>query len=156
MLSSTLRKALHDTLPVCLTLRCQVRSQNGLKHTPEYAQKCTSNCTGYHLPACLTIHSNVRSQDALKYSSKHAPNYTHQRQDTPNLTWLYDPMYAPGCSIQRLAELQAPRNGRSGAESRWQEVEGGSGRNHDISRYLSLNHIFSAATITRSHNASLS
>jgi len=33
--------------------------------------------------------------------------YTLQSQDTPNLTRLYALIYASGCSIQRLAELQA-------------------------------------------------
>jgi len=76
-------------------------------------------------------------------------------------------MYAPECSIQRLAELQAPGTGRHVAGGgRWEagggrwEVgggmgeAGGSGRNHDVGRYDSLNLIFSAPTVTVSHDAS--
>jgi hypothetical protein len=71
-------------------------------------------------------------------------------------------MYAPGCSIQRLAELQAPGTGRrmAGDErqeeaGRWQAADGG-GQNHDVGRHYSLNLIFSVATATRSHDASWS
>jgi len=52
------------------------------------------------LPACLTIRSRVHLRVARKY--------TLNTQDTPNLTWLCAPKYAPACSIQRLAELQKP------------------------------------------------
>jgi hypothetical protein len=79
-------------------------------------------------------------------------------------------MYAPACSIQRLAELQALGIGRREAGGIWRAVFGGRHvacgvwqvaggvccRNHDVGRYGSLNRIFSAATTTRSHNASQS
>ena len=86
-------------------------------------------------------------------------------------------MYAPACSIQRLAELQMLCNGRRAAGGVWRAVFGGwraewaygvwrvacsrwqaayGGRNHDVGRYHSLNLIFSAATATKSHDASRS
>jgi len=91
-------------------------------------------------------------------------------------------MYTPACSIQRLAELQTPGTGRRQLQApgtmrreaggvrwvvfggryvacsvlcgRWRAVYGG--RNHDIGGYHGLNFIFSAATVTRSHDASWS
>jgi hypothetical protein len=77
------------------------------------------------LPAYLTVRSQVSSQDALKHPPGNAPKYALQRQDTPNLTGLYAPMYAPGCSIQRLAELQAPGTGRRVARGEWRVAGGG-------------------------------
>jgi hypothetical protein len=77
-------------------------------------------------------------------------------------------MYAPACWIQRLAELQTPGTGRREAGGVRQAVVGGrrvvcgrwraayGGRNHDVGRYHSLNLIFSAATTTRSQDASYS
>ena len=79
-------------------------------------------------------------------------------------------MYAPVCSILRLAELQAPGTGTREAGGVWWAVFGGRHvacgvrqmaggvwwPNHDVSRYHSLNLIFSAATVTRSHDASWS
>ena len=122
------------------------------------------------LPACLTVHSQVNSQDAHKQTPQHAPKYTLKRQDTPNLTWLYAPMYAPGCSIHRLIEWQAPVTGRRVAGGDWWALFGGQHvacgvcqiaggvwwPNHDVGRYHTLNPIFSSATVTRSHNASCS
>ena len=57
-------------------------------------------------------------------------------------------MYAPGCSIQRLAELQAAGTRKRVAGDGWRKA-GGGGRNHEVSSYLSLSRIFSAATATR-------
>jgi hypothetical protein len=76
-------------------------------------------------------------------------------------------MYAPACSIQRLAELQVPGTRRRMAGGVRRAVFGGrvacgvwraayGGRNHDVGRYHSLNLIFSAPTATRSHDASRS
>jgi len=164
MLSRTLPIALDGTLPAWLTVRSQVSSQDALEHTPENALKYTPNRTRWH------------SQPISLY----APKYTLKRQDTPKLTWLYAPMYAPTCSIQRLAQLQTPGTGRREAGGGWRAVFGGwrvacgvwrvacgvwrvacgvwrvayIGRNHDVGRYGSLNLIFSAATMTTSHDAS--
>jgi len=76
------------------------------------------------LPACLTIRSQVSSQDTLKHKADPAPKYTLQRQNPPNFTWLYAPVYAVGCSSQRLAELQASGTGRWVVGGRWREAGG--------------------------------
>jgi hypothetical protein len=91
-------------------------------------------------------------------------------------------MYAPVCSVQRLAELQVPGNGRHEAGGGWRvsiqrlaelQAAGGLrqvatggwrmvaenhdiGQYHDVGRYHSLNLIFSPATLKRSHDASWS
>jgi len=141
----TLPITLDGTLPACLTVCSQVSSQDSLKHTPEHAFKYTPNSTRWH------------SQPTWLY----APKYTLKRQDTPNLSWLYAPMYAPVCSIQRLAELQAPGTrrreaggGRRVAGGGWLAVYGG--WNHVVGRYHSLNLIIDMATVTKSHDASSS
>jgi len=41
------------TLPACLTIRCQVSSQDALKRTPEHALKYTPNCIRWHIPSLL-------------------------------------------------------------------------------------------------------
>ena len=94
MLSSILPIALDDTLPVCLTIRSQVSSQDVLNHTPEHALKYTPNCPRWHtpslvdymLPSKLSRHSQehlrVRTQVHLRVARK----YTPKREDTPNLT----------------------------------------------------------------------
>ena len=115
-LSRTLPFALNDTLPPCLTIRSQVSSQDALNHTPEDTLKYTPYCTRWHTPSLLDSTLPVSSQDTLKHTPEHALKYT------PNLTWLYASMYAPGCSIQRLAELQVPGTGRRVAGGRWHMV----------------------------------
>jgi len=117
ILSRTLPIALDDTLPACLTILSQVSSQDSpmytckyvLKYTPELALQDAPNCTRWHTPCLLdcTLPSILSrcSQNALKHTPKHAPKCTLKRHNTPNLTWLYTPMYAPGCSIERLAEM---------------------------------------------------
>ena len=126
-----------------------IKLRNALRCTLPNTLWCTLltaiDCT---LPACLTVCSQVSSQDALKHTPEHALKYT------PNLTWLYARIYAPGCSTQRLAELQVPGTGWRVAGGGWRVTYGG--RNHDVGRYYSLNHIFSAPTATRSHDASWS
>ena len=147
MLSRTLPIALDGTLPACLTIRSQVSYQDAPKYTPNILPSTPPSTFSSTLPsmlsrtllialddippAYLTVRSQVSSQDALKHTPGHAPKYTLQRQDTPNLTRLYAPMYAPGCSIQRLAELQAPGTGRRVARGEWRVAGGvgnGSGR----------------------------
>jgi len=144
-LSNTLPFTLHGTHPASLTVRSQVSSHDAFKHTPSLLHymlwgkitKCSQALSRVPprktlrialdgtLTVCLTVRSRVSSQCALKHTPEHTPKYTVQLQDTPNLTWLYAVMYAPGCSIQRLAELQAPGTGRQVAGGgRW-EVGGG-------------------------------
>ena len=115
-----------------LSRHSQIHSEYTSKYTAEYVLKYTPghsfqdapNCTRWHtpsvldctLPIQLSRRSQVHSQLHLMVHSQptwlYAPKYTLSRKDTPNLTWLYDPMYSPACSIQRLAELQT-----SGTES---------------------------------------
>jgi len=96
------------TLSACLTLPFHGSVWSALWHTPEYALKYTPIALNATVTFWLNIHSKVISQDGLTYTPEHALHYSLQMQDTPNLSWLFVPMYAPGCSIQRLAELQAP------------------------------------------------
>jgi len=154
MLSSTLPIALDGTLPACLTIRSQVSSHDSLNHTPEHALKYTPNCTRWHAPSVLDYtlpskiwrhsqkHLRVRTQVHLRVARK----YTRKMEDTPNLTWLYAPMYAPACSIQRLAELPKPGTG-------WRVV-GGGGRKHGVGWHYSLNLIFIVPTATRTYDTS--
>ena len=97
MLSSTLPIALDGTLPACLTIRSQVSSQETPKNTSEYAPK---------------------------YTSKSLAS-THSRGMTLAISLDYAPMYAPACSIQRLAELQKPGTGRREACGVWCVADGG-------------------------------
>jgi len=124
-LSSTLPIALNDTLPACLTIRSQVSSQDAPNHTPEHALKYTPNCTQLYTPSLLDytlpIKLSRHSQEHLRVARK----YTLQREDTPNLAWWYAPMYTPGCSIERLVELQKPGTGRREAGGVWWSVFGG-------------------------------
>jgi len=141
------------TLPSKLSRRSQVHSEYApkytseyvLKYTPEHALKDAPNCTRWHTPSLLDCtfpsklsrrsqaHSRARSQvHSQLHSMTHsqpawlyAPKYTLKREDTPNLTWLYASMYASACSIQRLAELQAPGTGRCEAGGVWRVVFGG-------------------------------
>jgi len=129
-------------LPSKLSRHFQIHSEYTSKYTSEYVLKYTTghafrdapNCTRWStpslvectLPIKLLRRSQVHSPLNLMVHSQptwlYAPKYTLNRKDTPNLTWLYDPMYAPACSVQRLAELQT-----SGTTSRrvWREVFGG-------------------------------
>ena len=88
-------------------------SEYVLKHTPWHTPKDGLNCTRWHIPSVLHCVLPVRSQDALKHTPEYAFKYT------PNLTWLHAPMYAPGRSMQRLAELQMPGTGRLVAGGIW-------------------------------------
>jgi hypothetical protein len=123
----------------------QVSSQDALKTfsdalklTPKHALQYTPNCTRWHTPSLLG--STLPS--------------TLSRGKTLPISLVYMLTCIPACLIQRLAELQAPGTGRSEAGGGWQAVYGG--RYHDVGRYHSLNLIFSAATATRSHDASRS
>jgi hypothetical protein len=128
-------------LPSKLSRHFQIHSEYTPKYTSEYILKYTPghafrdapNCTRWHTPSLLDctlpiellrhpqvyspLHLMVHSQPTWLCASK----YTLNRKDTPNLTWLYDSMYALACSIHRLAELQT-----SGTGSRrvWREVFG--------------------------------
>jgi hypothetical protein len=99
------------TLPSKLSSRSKLHSmahsQPAWLYAPKSALKtlpCTpSSRSQVHFPARFQVssqlHSMVHSQSTLLYT----PKFTLKREDTPNLTWLYAPMYAPGYSIQRLA-----------------------------------------------------
>jgi len=126
-LSITLPIALDDTLPAYLTIHSEVSSQDALNHTPKHALKYTPNYTRWHTPSLLncTLWSKLwrHSQEHLwLHSQVHLPvayQYTLKRENTPNCTWVYAPMYAPACSIQRLAELQTPGIARHEANGIW-------------------------------------
>jgi hypothetical protein len=129
-------------LPSKLSRYSQIHSEYTAKYTSEYDLKYTlrhpfqnpSNCTRWHPPSLLDctlpiklsrcsqvhfqLHLMVHSQPTLIYT----PKYTLNRKDTPNLTWLYDHMNAPACSIQKLAELQMSSTGSCRV---WPDVFGG-------------------------------
>jgi len=128
----------HKMLPSQLTRCSQVHSEYDLKYTAGHAFKDAPNCTRWHTPSLLG--STLPS--------------TLSRGKTLPISFDYASIYAPGCSIQRLAELQEPGTRSRVAGGRWRMAYGGS--NHDIGRYHSLNLIFSAPTVTRSHDASWS
>jgi len=137
---NTLQIALDDTLPGCLTIRSQGSYQDAPKYTPNTLSSTPLSTFSSSLlnmlsrtllialddipAAYLTVCSEVCSQDALKHTPGNAHKYTLQRQDTSNPTRLYAPMYAPRCSIQKLAELLAPGTGRRVAGGEWREASG--------------------------------
>lgn len=51
--------------------------------------------------------------------------YTLEWQDTPNITWVYAPMYAPVYLIQTLAELQVAGTRWRAASGEWWVAGGG-------------------------------
>jgi len=166
LLDCTIRIALDSTLPACLTVRSQLHlmkhSQPAWLYTPQYDLTTLPSTPPGLSQVCSQLHSMVHSQPTWLY----APKYTLKREDTPNLTGLYAPMYAPASWIQRLAELQTPGTGSGEAGILLQAVFGGQrvgcgrwqvayvGRNHDVGWYHSLNVIFSQATAVRSQDAS--
>jgi hypothetical protein len=143
MLSSTLPIALDGTLPACLTIRSQVSSQDTPKNTSEYAPKYTSESLASTLSRgktlaisldnmlpCTLLHA--RSRDLLSCRSQ-APGGVRQVA------------YGGQCLAGGMWRVVC---------GRWRAAYGG--RNHDVGRYHSLNLIFSAATATRSQDASYS
>jgi len=207
MLWSTLLIALDCTLPACLTYTLKtlpstlwVRSQVHLQvRSPVHSRACSEGGSQLHsmahsqaawlyapkqalktLSCTLRVRSQVYSRACSEeHSQLHSmvhslPTWIY----VPILSWLYAPVYAPACSIQRLAELQALGTERRELQAlgtgrhkaggvSWQCLVGGvwrvvcgrwraayGGWNHDVRRYHSLNLIFSAATETRSHDAS--
>jgi len=140
------------TLPACFTVRSPVRSQDTPKDTSESLSSTLSIALDGTLPAYLALRPQAHSQEG-RHSQSHLTICSH---------------VCSQCSIQRLAELQTPGTGRREAGGVWRAAFGGwrvpGGRwqaayicrNHDVGRYHSLNLIFSAATATRSHDASWS
>jgi len=141
MLSSTLPIALDRTLLACLTILSQVSSQDTSKNTSEYAPKYTSESLSSTLSRekalaisldnmlpCMFLHA--RSSDLLSCRSQ-APGGVRQVA------------YGGQCLAGSMWRVVC---------GRWRAAYGG--RNHDVGRYHSLNLIFSAATATRSQDAS--
>jgi len=121
-LSNTLPIALDDTsllnymVPSTLRVRSQVHL---LVRSQVHHRACSQGRSELHSmahsqPVCY----EVSSQDALK----HTPEHALKREDTLNLTSLYAPMYAPACSIWRLAELQTPVTRMREAGGVWRTV----------------------------------
>ena len=159
-LSSTLPSTLSNTLPACLTIRSQVSSQNALKHSHEYALKYTPNCTRWHAPSLLdcTLPSKLsrRSQAHSRACSQvHSPEARHSQSHlticSHVCSWVLDLQI---CWVAGPSHWEAEGGRRQAAGGR--QEAGGGGRNRDVGRYHSLNLIFSAATATRSHDASRS
>jgi len=128
MLSTILLIALDGTLAACLNVHSQVSSEDPLNHTPKHPLKYIPNCTRWHPPSLLdcTLPSMLsrNTQEQLRVFT-HVPlrvacKYTLKWKDTPNFTWLSARMYAPACSIQRLAELPMPATVRREAVGIWQ------------------------------------
>jgi len=114
-------------------------------HTPSLLHCRLSSKLSRHFQVLLRVHSPVQPLSILPSTPPstlsstlpitldgncqpawlYAPKYTLKREDTPNLTWLYASMYAPACSIESLAEFQAPGTGRCEAGGVWWVVFGG-------------------------------
>jgi len=161
MLSRTLLIALDGTLPACLTVRSQVSSQDALKHTPRtlsstlpIALDDTPSLLGSTLPSTLSSGKTLpnsldymlpcmllraRSRDLLS-CRRQVPGGVRLVADGGQC--LADGGRRVVCGVWRVAC------------GRWQVAY--VGRNHDVGRYGSLNLIFSATTMTRSHDASRS
>jgi len=159
MLSSTLPIALDGTLPGCLTIRSQVSSQDTPKNTSEYPRKYTS-----------TYPCKYSSKYPRKYTSESLASSLSSGKTVPiSLDYMLPCMLLHAQSRDFLScRSQAPGGVRQVAYGgqclaggmwhvvwgRWRVAYGG--RNHDVSQHHSLNLIFSAPTMTRSHDASWS
>jgi hypothetical protein len=141
MLSSTFPTALDGTLPACLTIRAQVRSQDTPKNTSKYAPKYTSESLTSTLSRgktlalsldnmlpCTLLHA--RSRDLLSCRSQAAGG-------------VRQVAYGGQCLAGGIWRVVC---------GRWRAAYGG--RNHDVGRYHSLNLIFGAPTETKSLDAS--
>jgi hypothetical protein len=107
------------------TLKCTSKytSKYDLKYTPRDDFQDAPNCTRWHtlslldytlpikLLRCSQVHSKLHLMVHSQLTWLYAPKYTLNRKDTPNLTWVYDPIYAPAYSIQRLVQLQTSGTG---------------------------------------------
>jgi len=127
MPSCSLPIALNRTLPHCWTVHSKVSSQDALKHTPDDALMYTPNRTrwlspillDYTLPSKHSRYSQELRQVPTKVDLLDDCKYTLKTEATLNLTWLYSPMYAPACSIQRLDQLQMPATQRRAPGGIW-------------------------------------
>jgi len=146
MLSSTLPIALDGTLPACLTVRSQVSSQD-LSTPPSTLPS--------RLPRTLlsTLPSTLSRGKTLPISLDCILPCMLLRARSRDLQ---------SCRRQALGGVRQVTCGEQCLVGRVWCVAGGGwpaaygGRNHDVGRYHSLNLIFSAATPTRSHDASRS
>jgi len=175
MLPRTLTLALDGTQPACLTVHSQTSAQEALKHTPEQALKYAFNCTRWYTPSLLgsSLPSTLSRGKTLPISLDYIVTCTLLHARSRDL--LSCRSQAPGgASFRRQAaggvscRRQAPGGVRQVAYGgqclaggmwhvvcgRWRTAYGR--RNHDVGRYHSLNLIFSAPTVTRSHDASWS
>jgi hypothetical protein len=139
---------------------------------PSMLSSIVPNPLDVTLAAYLTVRSHVGCQDTPKNCSKYAP--MHTSENVPKYTsesfsstlaigktlpisldyiLPYMLLHARSRDLLRCRR-QALGGVRQVAGDWWRAAYGG--QNHDVSRYYSLNHIFSAATVTRSHDASRS
>jgi hypothetical protein len=159
MLSSSLPIALDGTLRACLTTPSQVSSQDTPKNTSEYPRKYTSN-----YPCKYT------SKYPRKYTSESLARILSRGKTVPiSLDYMLPcTLLNAQCRDFLSSRSQPPGGvrqvaygGQCLAGGMWHQVCGRwrvayGVRNHDVGRHHSLNSIFSAPTVTRSHAASSS
>jgi hypothetical protein len=144
MFSSTLPIARDGTLPVSLTVRSQVRSQHTPKNTSEYTPQYTSES----LPSTLlnALHDILPAYMALLFGI-HSPEARHSQSHLNICSDVCSCVL--GSETCRVAGTGGPEAGGV----RWATY---GSRIPDVGQYHSLNLFFTAATLTRSHDASWS
>ena len=102
-------------------MHSMAHSQPAWQYDPNEAHKMLSST----LPSTLSSTHPIPLDAILPvYMAPRSQVYSQEARHL-NLTWLYASMYAPVCSIKRLAESQAPRTGRREAGDIWRAVFGG-------------------------------
>ena len=110
---STLLITIDCTLPACL-IYARIEA---LKMLPSTLLSMLSRTLPIALDGTLQACLSNTPIDAPKMLSSTLPNMLPCTLPIGNTTWLYASIYVPGCSSQRLAELQVPRTGRHGGVS---------------------------------------
>ena len=121
---SLLDCTLPSKLSRCTQLHSMAYSQHASLYAPKYTLKTLSIALDGTLPACLTVHLQVCSLDAPKHTPEHALKYT------PNLSWLYAPIYAPGVLYPETCWVAGAMHWEAGggwqvAGGRWWVADGG-------------------------------
>jgi len=138
------------TLPSKLSRHPQVHLRVALKYTSEHALKYAPNCTRWYTPSLLgsTLPSTLSRGKTLPISLDYMLPCISCMLN-PETVWVANARQRQAWGWWRMTGSVWRAAG-----GRWQAAY--DGRNHDVGRYSSLNLIFSAATMTRSHDASRS
>ena len=65
-----------------------------------------SRCSQAYFQACVQVCSQLHDMIYFQPTWLYASKFTLKRQDTPNFTWLYAPIYTSWYLIERLEDFQ--------------------------------------------------